>query len=101
MTDTVDFESPSRTVSLPLQRNELELAYAITCHKFQGSEARIVVIPIHRAFGPRVCQRNWLYTGISRAKEVCVLVGQRDEITRIIGRDRQQRRFTRLAELLQ
>ncbi len=70
------------------------------CHKMQGSEARIVVIPIHRAFGPLIMQRNWLYTAVSRAKEVCVLVGHRQEIPRIISRNQQQRRYTRLAEMI-
>lgn len=97
---TVAFENPERTVELPLYENDLELAYAITCHKFQGSEARIIVIPVHRSFGPLIFQRNWIYTGVSRAKEVCVLVGQRDELTKAIRRNQQQRRHTRLAEML-
>jgi len=97
---TVQFENPDRLIELPLHENYLELAYAITCHKFQGSEARIVVIPIHRKFGPMIMQRNWIYTAISRAREVCVLVGQREEISRIIWRNHQQRRFTRLQEIL-
>lgn len=100
-TITVAFEYPNRVVELPLNDNDLELAYAITCHKFQGSEARIVVIPIHRAFGKLIMQRNWLYTAVSRAREICILVGQREEIPQIIRRDQQQRRFTRLAERLQ
>ena len=96
----VQFENPDRLIKLPLYENNLELAYAITCHKFQGSEARIVVIPIHRSFGPMIMQRNWIYTAVSRAQEVCVLVGQREEIPRIIRRNRQERRFTRLQEIL-
>jgi len=96
----VDFENPPRMVELPLYENNLELAYAITCHKFQGSEARIIIIPIHRSFGPLIMQRNWLYTAVSRAKEVCILVGQRNEIPKIIKRNRQQERFTNLARFL-
>jgi len=99
-TITVEFENPERKVDLPLFNNDLELAYAITCHKFQGSEARIVVIPIHRCFGPLILQRNWLYTAVSRAREVCVLVGQLEEVPKVIRRNQQQRRFTRLAEML-
>ena len=96
----VDFENPDRLAEIPLYENDLELAYSITCHKFQGSEAPIIIIPIHRSFGPLIMQRNWLYTAISRAKNVCVLVGQRAEIPKIIRRNNQQRRFTRLAEFL-
>jgi len=97
---TVVFENPERIVDLPLFENELELAYAVTCHKYQGSEAPIIVIPIHRAFGPFLMQRNWLYTAVSRAQRVCILVGQREEIPKIIGRNQQQRRFTRLKAML-
>lgn len=97
---SVQFENPDRLIELPLYENDLELAYAVTCHKFQGSEAPIVVIPIHRSFGPVIMQRNWIYTAVSRAQELCVLVGQREEIPRIIRRNRQQRRFTRLQEIL-
>jgi exodeoxyribonuclease V alpha subunit len=96
----VAFESPPRTVELDLTKNDLELAYALTVHKFQGSEARIVVIPVHQSAGPMMMQRAWLYTAISRAREICVLVGQRREAERAIARDQQQRRFTRLEALL-
>jgi exodeoxyribonuclease V alpha subunit len=99
-TITVAFENPERVVELPLYENDLDLAYAITCHKFQGSEARIIVVPIHRSFGPLIMQRQWLYTAVSRAREVCVLVGQREEIPKIIQRNAPQRRHTRLKELL-
>jgi len=99
-TITVSFENPERVVELPLYENDLVLAYAITCHRFQGSEARIVVIPVHRCFGPLIVQRNWIYTAVSRAKEVCVLVGQREELTKAIQRNQQQRRCTRLQAML-
>ena len=99
-TITVAFENPERVVQVPLHQNDLELAYAITCHKFQGSEARIIVVPIHKSFGPLIMQRQWLYTAVSRAREVCVLVGQREEIPKIIQRNAPQRRHTRLQELL-
>jgi len=96
----VRFEDPEREVTFPLWDNNLELAYAITCHKFQGSEAKIVVVPIHGSAGPLVMQRSWLYTAISRARDACFLVGERDEIPRIITRDQQHRRSTRLRSLL-
>lgn len=59
------------------------------------------MVPIHRSFGPLILQRNWIYTAVSRAREVLVLVGQREEVPRIIRRNQQQRRFTRLQEMLQ
>lgn len=97
---TVDFGKETGPVEMPLLENELELAYAITCHKFQGSEAPVVLVPIHRAFGTLIMQRNWLYTAVSRAQRRCILVGDRAEIPRIIRRIQQRRRSTRLETLL-
>jgi exodeoxyribonuclease V alpha subunit len=96
----VDFQNIEGLTEIPLYGNNLQLAYALTCHKFQGSESRIVIIPIHKSFGPLIMQRNWLYTAISRAKEVCVLVGQFGEIPKIIRRNKQQKRFTNLEQFL-
>lgn len=96
----VDFKNPDRFIHISLENNNLELAYATTIHKFQGSEAPIVIIPIHRCFGTLITQRNLLYTAVSRAKKVCILVGQREEIPKMIRRNQQQRRFTNLARFL-
>jgi exodeoxyribonuclease V alpha subunit len=96
----VRFENPSRYVKVPLRDNALDHAYAITCHKFQGSEAPIVVIPIHSSAGPLILQRPWLYTAVARAQRVCILVGQRSEIPKIIARNRPEHRFTNLVEFL-
>jgi len=54
---------------------DLDLAYAVTCHKAQGSSAKRVVIPIYAS---RVIDRSWLYTAITRAEEQVVLVGDRE-----------------------
>jgi len=97
----VDFENPDRKVELSLRDNNIELAYAITCHSYQGSEAPAVVIPIHRCFGTLIMQRNWIYTAVSRAQKVCILVGQRKEVPAIIARNQQQKRFTGLSKFLQ
>jgi hypothetical protein len=96
----VEFEFPVRLVEISAKDNELDLAYALTVHKYQGSEAPIIVSPIHRSSGPLILQRNWLYTCISRAKSRCVLVGQRSEIPQIISRKNQQVRYSRLSEFL-
>jgi exodeoxyribonuclease V alpha subunit len=96
----VRFEDPEREVELTFGKNDLELAYCLTVHKFQGSEARVIVIPVHKAQGPTVMQRNWLYTAISRAREVCVLVGQSGEVPKIIKRQQHQKRWTALEETL-
>lgn len=98
----VKFESPDRIVTLPMygKDNNLMLAYAITCHKYQGSENKIIIIPIHRCFGSKIMQRNWLYTAISRASELCILIGDKSQIPIIINRNYQIKRFTNLQEFL-
>jgi exodeoxyribonuclease V alpha subunit len=95
----VAFESPERFVKIPRRGNNLQLAYAYTIHKAQGSEMRAVVIPIHRCFGSRMMQRNLVYTAISRAKELCILVGQRSALSAAIKRNHHERRMSRLVEL--
>lgn len=99
-TITVEFENPSRIVDLPMYENYLQLAYALTVHKFQGSEMNVVVMPVHRGFGPMIMQRNLLYTGISRGRKIVVLVGQKDEVWKVIQRNQCQRRFTNLSTFL-
>ena len=96
----VNFENPDRIVILPLYENHLDLAYSITIHKAQGSEARFVIIPIHKSAGHLIMQRNLLYTAVSRARELCILVGQRNEIPKIIQRKDQQQRYTNLEAML-
>ena len=96
----VNFENPDRKVDLPLRGNDLDLAYAVTVHKSQGSEWPIIIMPIHKNFGNRLPQRNLLYTAVTRAKQLLILVGDRDEIPKIVRRNEQGRRFTNLAELL-
>jgi exodeoxyribonuclease V alpha subunit len=55
-----------------------DLAYALTCHKLQGSEALMVVVMLDNyPSARRVCDRSWLYAAISRAKQHCFLVGKR------------------------
>lgn len=96
----VAFENPERFVKIPRRRNDLQLAYALTIHKMQGSEIRAVVIPVHRCFGSRMMQRNLVYTAISRARELCILVGQRSALSAAIKRNHHERRMSRLVELL-
>jgi len=55
-----------------------DLAYALSTHKSQGSEFKIVVVGLDDGPAARmVCSRNWLYTAISRAKVLCLMVGKR------------------------
>jgi exodeoxyribonuclease V alpha subunit len=79
--------------------DELTLAYAISVHKSQGSEYRAVVMPVSTQHYVML-QRNLLYTAITRAKELVVLVGTRKALSVAIRNDQIQRRFTRLNERL-
>ena len=76
---------------------DLELAYAITIHKSQGSEYPAVVIPILDPPMP-LQYRNLLYTGVTRAKSCVVLLGSAERIRRMIGTEGERRRYSSLQE---
>ena len=80
--------------------DELELAYAITVHKSQGSEFDVVVMPVfetHRV----LMNRNLLYTAITRAKKLVVLVGKEEYIKMFVDNNETQKRFSGLKNKLQ
>jgi exodeoxyribonuclease V alpha subunit len=79
--------------------DELILAYAITVHKSQGSEYPAIVMPLNREHS-MLLQRNLLYTAITRAKRLCVLVGQQRALSWAVKNDRVAQRNTGLAERL-
>ena len=79
--------------------DELVLAYATTIHKAQGSEYPIVVMPIMMTHYVML-QRNLIYTGVTRAKKVLIIVGEAKAIYCAIKNDKTQLRNTRLAERL-
>ncbi|MCL2398245.1 MAG: ATP-dependent RecD-like DNA helicase [Defluviitaleaceae bacterium] len=81
------------------QLDELELAYAITVHKSQGSEYKTVVIPIHSG-PPLLFSRNLLYTAVTRAKSLCVIVGIPETMFRMVDNNREVNRYTALAHRL-
>ena len=78
---------------------ELEHAYAITVHKSQGSEYPIVIIPAYRA-PEMLLTRNMLYTAVTRAQNMVVIVGDRDVIATMVENDRQSLRYTGLSHIL-
>ena len=95
----VTFFDPDRAVRIPMYDHNLLMAYCITVHRFQGSEAPVVIIPVHSSFNFFV-NRNWLYTAISRAKEICITIGQFSAIRQAIKTDMAIKRVTRLKEKL-
>jgi exodeoxyribonuclease V alpha subunit len=82
------------------QLDELVHAYAVSIHKSQGSEFPVVVIPMLMQHY-MLLQRNLLYTGVTRARELVVLVGSRRAIAIAVHNDKIERRNTRLAARLQ
>ncbi|MCQ2547381.1 MAG: ATP-dependent RecD-like DNA helicase [Clostridia bacterium] len=73
----------------------LELAYAITVHKSQGSEFPVVIMPISY-FPPILANRNLIYTAITRAKELLVLVGTDDKVKAMVDNNRIKTRYSGL-----
>jgi len=80
--------------------DEISLAYAVTVHKSQGSEFPAVVIPVATQ-QYMLLQRNLIYTGITRGKELVVVIGQRRALRMAISNNRTQRRYSGLLEALQ
>lgn len=73
-----------------------ELAYAVTCHKYQGSEVPVAIVVADGA--GRVGSREWLYTALSRARHLCVVVGDRADLRRCVDRVTLPDRKTFLVE---
>jgi exodeoxyribonuclease V alpha subunit len=95
---TVDFDG--RLVKYEFgELDELSLAYAITIHKSQGSEFPVVVIPLAtQQF--LLLQRNLVYTGITRAKKLVVLIGQTKALAMAVRNTRTDERFSGLLSRL-
>ena len=96
-TVTVEYDDVRR-VTYPISGlDEIELAYAITIHKSQGSEYPAVILPL--LTGPRMLfNRNLLYTGVTRAKNCVTILGSRDTVKQMIANENEQKRYTGLQE---
>ena len=98
-TVTVLFDD-ERMVVYPFSLMEnLELAYAVTIHKSQGSEYPAVILPL--LSGPQLLMtRNLLYTGVTRAKKCVCIVGSYEVFCRMIENDREQKRYSGLRDMI-
>ena len=95
---TVTFDS--RLVEYDISElDEIVLAYAVTIHKSQGSEFPVVVMPVTMKHFVML-QRNLIYTGITRAKKICVLVGTTKALAYAIKQNTVSKRNTKLKERL-
>ncbi len=79
--------------------DELELAYCVTIHKSQGSEFPVVIIPMYDA-PHMLVNRNLLYTGVTRAKNLVVLVGRENVIHQMVDNNREDKRYSGLKKRL-
>lgn len=94
-TATVQFEDGRRAEYSFRQLEELELAYAVTIHKSQGSEYPAVILPL--LSGPRMLMnRNLLYTAVTRARKCVTVVGSENTFAEMIRNEKQQQRYSSL-----
>ena len=99
MVVTVDFDG--REALIPGENlSELDLAYAITVHKSQGSEFKAVVIPAINIV-PNLAYRNLLYTAVTRARDMLVTVGSSKQIELMTLNDKKAKRYSALAHFLE
>ncbi|MBQ6873750.1 MAG: ATP-dependent RecD-like DNA helicase [Clostridia bacterium] len=79
--------------------NQLELAYAVTVHKSQGSEYEAVIIPACHVI-PQLSYRNLLYTAVTRAKSKIIIVGTKEDIYSMVANDKKIKRYSGLRHFL-
>lgn len=96
---TVDFDGKSVEYESS-ELDELSLSYATTIHKSQGSEYPIVIIPVHFT-NYVMLQRNLIYTAVTRAKKICILIGTRKALWYAVNHNTVTQRNTLLKERLQ
>lgn len=95
----IDFEDGRRCLYPRTEISQLSLAYAITIHKSQGSEFDIVLLPA--IAGPSmILTRNLIYTAVTRAKKMVVIVGEKKNLKRMVSNNYTVQRFTLLKDLL-
>ena len=95
---TINFDG--RIAEIPVENlSDLDLSYAITVHKSQGSEFKAVIIP---AMGivPNLAYRNLLYTAVTRAKDMLITVGSGDLIYKMTENDKKAKRYSALSHFL-
>ncbi len=95
---TVDFDG-KKVIYSSEELSQLELAYAVTVHKSQGSEFQCVVLPISEV-PAKLCYRNLLYTAVTRAKKLLIIVGSAEVLSQMVSNDKKTLRYTGLGHFL-
>lgn len=100
----VRFDDPDRTIRENRSQDEyfnLNFSWALTVHRAQGAESECAIVVLDPSGrGSFVQSRNHLYTAISRAKRLCVVVGDQETMAAVVGRVKEAGRCTRLSGLL-
>jgi exodeoxyribonuclease V alpha subunit len=78
---------------------DLELAYAVSVHKYQGSESPCIIMPIHESYN-RLLYRNLVYTGVTRGKKLVIMIGTKEALNQAIKNNKANQRYTGLVDLL-
>ena len=81
------------------EMKDLELAYAVTVHKSQGSEFDCVILPMCET-PPKLRYRNLLYTAVTRAKALLIIVGADNEVREMVSNDKKTKRYTAFSKFL-
>jgi len=105
--DAIDLDNQEITVQFAdrwisydyADQNELELAWAVSIHKSQGSEYPVVILPVYMQHS-LLLSRNLIYTGLTRAKQLAIFVGPQTAIKFAVNQIKNQQRYTLLAERL-
>ena len=97
---TMKIEFDDRVADYPSDNlSELEHAYAVTVHKSQGSEYPVVIMPLLDC-PPKLMYRNLLYTGVTRAKKILVIVGDEEKVGKMTYINKQNKRYSALKDFL-
>ena len=99
MTVKVHFEDDRVAEYGADQLSDIALAYAVSVHKSQGSEFRVVIV-VASQYNPMVLNKNLLYTAVTRAKDMVVLVGNKRTFQYMVRNKRTERRFTALVRFI-
>ena len=95
---TIDFEGRVAVYTEQMLEN-LELAYAVTVHKSQGSEFDVVILTVFGGYD-KLYYRNLLYTAVTRAKKMLIIVGSQKRVDFMIDNNRRTLRYTALKNML-
>lgn len=99
-TMAVEFDSRLCYYDFDTANEQLELAYAVTVHKSQGSEFNAIILPLMNGYS-KLYYRNLLYTAITRAKKILIIIGSREAVGRMVQNNHEALRYTGMKRMLQ